>query len=117
MRELMRRNVTDPVGTGKRADVPGYAVGGKTGTAEIPGPGGYREHAVISSFLAGFPMDSPKYLVFVLLFEPKPTQAAGGEVLAGLNAAPTTGAHHRAHWPVAERPAARRSGRQLRNGV
>ena len=90
MRELMRRNVTDPVGTGKRADVPGYAVGGKTGTAEIPGPGGYREHAVISSFLAGFPMNSPKYLVFVLLFEPKPTEAAGGEVLAGLNAAPTT---------------------------
>jgi cell division protein FtsI (penicillin-binding protein 3) len=90
MRELMRRNVTDPVGTGKRADVPGYTVGGKTGTAEIPGPGGYREHAVISSFLAGFPMNSPKYLVFVLLFEPKPTEAAGGEVLAGLNAAPTT---------------------------
>jgi cell division protein FtsI (penicillin-binding protein 3) len=90
MRELMRRNVTDLAGTGKRADVPGYAVGGKTGTAEIPGPGGYRQHAVISSFLAGFPINSPKYLVFVLLFEPKPTEAAGGEVLAGLNAAPTT---------------------------
>jgi cell division protein FtsI (penicillin-binding protein 3) len=45
---------------------------------------------VISSFLAGFPINSPKYLVFVLLFEPKPTEAAGGEVLAGLNATPTT---------------------------
>jgi cell division protein FtsI (penicillin-binding protein 3) len=91
MRELMRLNVTDPAGTGKRAAVPGYAIGGKTGTAEMPGPGGYRERAVISSFLAAFPIDKPKYLVFVLLFEPKPTHAAGGEVLAALNAAPTTG--------------------------
>jgi cell division protein FtsI (penicillin-binding protein 3) len=89
--ELMRRNVTDPAGTGKRADVPGYSVGGKTGTAEIPGVGGYREQAVISSFLAAFPMDQPKYLVLVLLFEPRPTEAAGGEVLAALNAAPTAG--------------------------
>jgi cell division protein FtsI (penicillin-binding protein 3) len=91
MRDLMRLNVTDPAGTGKRAAVPGYAIGGKTGTAEIPGPGGYREKAVISSFLAAFPIDKPKYLVFVLLFEPKPTHAAGGEVLAALNAAPTAG--------------------------
>ncbi len=91
LQELMRRNVTDPAGTGKRADVPGYLVGGKTGTAEIPGAGGYRKKAVISSFLAAFPMNQPKYLVFVLVFEPKPTAAAGGEVLAGLNAAPTAG--------------------------
>jgi cell division protein FtsI (penicillin-binding protein 3) len=89
--ELMRRNVTDPAGTGNRADVAGYSVGGKTGTAEIPGVGGYREHAVISSFLAAFPMDQPKYLVLVLLFEPKPTEAARGEVLAALNAAPIAG--------------------------
>ena len=57
----------------------------------MPGPGGYREKAVISSFLAAFPMDEPQYLVFVLLFEPKPTHEAGGEVLAALNAAPTAG--------------------------
>ena len=91
MRELMRLNVTDPAGTGKRADVPGYPVGGKTGTAEMPGRGGYREKAVISSFLAAFPMDKPRYLVFVLLFEPKPTHETGGECLAALNAAPTAG--------------------------
>jgi cell division protein FtsI (penicillin-binding protein 3) len=91
VRDFMRRNVTDPAGTGKRADVPGYSVGGKTGTAEIPGPGGYREKAVISSFLASFPMDRPEYVVLVLLFEPKPTAASSHKVLAGLNAAPTTG--------------------------
>jgi len=87
---MMRRNVAEPIGTGKRAEVPGYEVGGKTGTAEMPGPGGYREKAVISSFLAAFPMDEPRYLVFTLLFEPKGTKESGGEVLASRNAAPTT---------------------------
>jgi cell division protein FtsI (penicillin-binding protein 3) len=91
MRALMRRNVADPAGTGKRAEVRGYQVGGKTGTAEMPGVGGYREKAVISSFLAAFPMDKPRYVVFVLLFEPKATQESGGELLAGRNAAPTAG--------------------------
>ena len=91
MRALMRRNVAEQAGTGKRAEVRGYQVGGKTGTAEMPGVGGYREKAVISSFLAAFPMDNPRYLVFVLLFEPKGTQETGGEVLASRNAAPTAG--------------------------
>ena len=90
MRDLMRRNVAEPAGTGKRADVPGYQVGGKTGTAEMPGVGGYREKAVISSFLAAFPMDKPRYLVFVMLFEPKANKETGGEVQASRNAAPTT---------------------------
>jgi cell division protein FtsI (penicillin-binding protein 3) len=89
--ELMRRNVTDPAGTGKRADVPGYRVGGKTGTAEIPMKGGYSDKAVISSFLAAFPMDAPEYLVLVSLFEPNGTSETNGEILAGLNAAPTAG--------------------------
>jgi cell division protein FtsI (penicillin-binding protein 3) len=91
MRALMRRNVAEQAGTGKRAEVRGYEVGGKTGTAEMPGVGGYREKAVISSFLAAFPMDNPRYLVFVLLFEPTGTQETGGEVLASRNAAPTAG--------------------------
>jgi len=91
MRDLMRRNVAERVGTGKRAEVAGYQVGGKTGTAEMPGVGGYREKSVISSFLSAFPMDNPRYLVFVLIFEPKGTKASAGEVLASLNAAPTAG--------------------------
>ncbi|MCL4765168.1 MAG: penicillin-binding protein 2 [Hyphomicrobiaceae bacterium] len=91
MRELMRRNVVSPQGTGRRADVPGYEVGGKTGTAERPGRGGYREEAVIASFLAAFPMRDPKYLVLVLLHEPKATEATGGRITAGVNAAPVAG--------------------------
>jgi len=87
--DLLRRNVTDARGTGKRAEVPGYRVGGKTGTAEMPGRGGYREKAVIASFLAAFPMEKPRYLVLVSLFEPKGNQETSGEILAGMNAAPT----------------------------
>ena len=59
-------------------------------------PAATSEKAVISSFLAAFPMDAPRYVVFVLLFEPKGTEETGGEITAGRNAAPTAGPHHRA---------------------
>lgn len=91
IRELMRRNVVSPRGTGRRADVPGYEVGGKTGTAELPSRGGYREEAVIASFLAAFPMSDPKYVVLVMLHEPKPTEETKGKITAGVNAAPVAG--------------------------
>ncbi|MGE0023454.1 MAG: peptidoglycan D,D-transpeptidase FtsI family protein [Hyphomicrobium sp.] len=104
---LLRRNVAERIGTGQRADVPGYRVGGKTGTAEMPGRGGYREKSVVASFLAAFPMDAPKYLVMVMIFEPKGTDAAAGEVLAGRNAAPTAGDVIRRIAPIlGVRPAA-----------
>ena len=88
---LLRRTVSEPNGTGRRAEVPGYRVGGKTGTAELPGRGGYQKKAVISSFLGAFPMDDPQYLTLILLFEPSGTEETGGEILAGRNAAPTAG--------------------------
>lgn len=91
LNELLRRTVSEPNGTGRRADVPGYRVGGKTGTAELPGRGGYQKKAVISSFLGAFPMDDPQYLTLILLFEPSGTEETGGEILAGRNAAPTAG--------------------------
>jgi cell division protein FtsI (penicillin-binding protein 3) len=56
----------------------------------MPGRGGYREKSVISSFVGAFPMDAPKYVTLVLLFEPQPTEAALQRITAGLNAAPTT---------------------------
>ncbi len=91
IRELMRRNVESAHGTGRRAEVAGYEVGGKTGTAELPGRGGYRETAVIASFVAAFPMSAPKYVVLVMLHEPKPTERTKGRITAGLNAAPVAG--------------------------
>lgn len=90
MQRLFRLNVVAPDGTGKRADVEGYRVGGKTGTAEIATGGRYKSNAVISSFLAAFPMDNPRYLTFVLLFEPKGTAETAGYRTASRNAAPVT---------------------------
>lgn len=89
---LMRLNVVDRDGTGGKADVPGYRVGGKTGTADVAGKGGYKSNSVISSFLATFPSEDPQYLTFVILFEPKGIEATQGHRTAGTNAAPLTGA-------------------------
>ena len=91
MRELMRLNVTHTSGTGRRADVDGYRVGGKTGTAEMAGAGGYQKKAVIASFAAAFPMDAPRYVVLVMLFQPQGQDETRGQITAGLNAAPVTG--------------------------
>ena len=90
MRELLRLNVTAPAGTGRRAEVPGYRVGGKTGTAELAVKGGYRPSSVIASFFAAFPMDMPRYATFVLLFEPQRTEETHSQITAGINAAPVT---------------------------
>lgn len=89
---MMRRNVTDAAGTGKRADIDGYSVGGKTGTAEMAAAGGYKEKSVIASFLATFPTEKPRYLVLVLLFEPQgQPDGLGRQITASVNAAPTAG--------------------------
>ncbi len=91
MQTLFRANVIDPNGTGQRADVPGLRVGGKTGTAEMAVNGGYKEKSVLASFVGAFPMDAPRFVTLVLLFEPKGSSETGGQITAGRNAAPTTG--------------------------
>lgn len=90
IRQLMRRNVTSPQGSGRRADVAGYEIGGKTGTADRAAGGGYDGNAVVTSFFAAFPMSRPRFVVLVTLHDPK---AEGGsrQRSAALNAAPTTG--------------------------
>jgi cell division protein FtsI (penicillin-binding protein 3) len=90
LREVMRLNVTNAQGTGRYAEADGYRVGGKTGTAEMAGRGGYREKSVISSFAGAFPMDAPRFVVLVLLFEPQTGEGRGQHITAGVNAAPTT---------------------------
>lgn len=89
MRQLMRLNVTK--GSGGLADIPGLQVGGKTGTAEKASRGGYDRDKVISSFVAAFPMDEPRYVVLIMLDEPKGTKETHGFVTAGWNAAPAVG--------------------------
>jgi cell division protein FtsI (penicillin-binding protein 3) len=89
MRRLLRLVVAD--GTGAHADVPGYMVGGKTGTAEKSRGGGYARKAVLASFVAAFPMNRPRYVLYTLLDEPRGTKETHGFRSAGWNAAPTSG--------------------------
>ena len=89
LRLMMRLNVAE--GTGRQADVPGYRIGGKTGSADKPGKGGYRNRALLSSFVAAFPMDAPRYVVAVMYDEPQGTEETFNYATAGWNAAPTTG--------------------------
>ncbi|MBO9450152.1 penicillin-binding protein 2 [Tropicibacter sp. R16_0] len=68
-RKMLRKVVTS--GTASFGEVPGYAVGGKTGTADKPKPrGGYYEDKVIATFATLFPANDPKYVLVVTLDEP-----------------------------------------------
>ncbi len=89
LRKLMRLVVTD--GYGKPADVPGYFVGGKTGTAEKTMGHTYRRHANVSAFMSVFPMNAPRYAVYFMLDEPKGNASTGGYSTAGAVSAPGAG--------------------------
>jgi cell division protein FtsI (penicillin-binding protein 3) len=86
IRQLLRLVVLD--GTGRRADVPGYRIGGKTGTAEKAEAGGYAHHSLVTTFAGVFPMDNPRYVVIAMLDEPKGTSDTYGLATAAWNAAP-----------------------------
>ena len=90
MRRLMRLAVEN--GTGGKAAAPGYIVGGKTGTAEKASSRGYKAKALISSFVAAFPMHKPKYVILALLDEAKGTKETRGYATGGWVAAPVVGA-------------------------
>ena len=69
MRYLMRLNAEK--GTARKADVPGYYVGGKTGTSEKVVGGRYSKTKVFTSFTAILPADKPRYLLLIMLDEPQ----------------------------------------------
>jgi cell division protein FtsI (penicillin-binding protein 3) len=89
MRKLLRLVVTE--GTGQKAAAAGYLVGGKTGTAEKPGLSGYRKKSLISTFVAAFPINAPRYVVLAMIDEPKGNRATFGFATAGWTAAPAAG--------------------------
>lgn len=85
---LMREVVTE--GTGRRADVHGYEVAGKTGSAEKVIGGVYDKSKLLSSFAAVFPASEPRYAVLILLDEPKAGDK-DGDATAAITAAPSVG--------------------------
>jgi cell division protein FtsI (penicillin-binding protein 3) len=89
MRYLMRLN--SEKGSGRTADVKGYYVGGKTGTAEKVVGGRYSKTKLLCDFIAVLPSDQPRYVVLIMLDEPQPTPETHGYATAGWNAAPTAG--------------------------
>ncbi|WP_417412518.1 peptidoglycan D,D-transpeptidase FtsI family protein [Hoeflea sp.] len=92
MRDLMQLNATKGSGgSGSRAAVEGFRVGGKTGTAEKVVNGRYSSAVRFNAFLSAFPIENPDYVVLVVIDEPKPEEGMHSAT-AGLNAAPTVGA-------------------------
>ncbi|OQM75642.1 penicillin-binding transpeptidase domain-containing protein [Manganibacter manganicus] len=59
------------VGSARRADIPGYFIGGKTGTSEKIVNGRYSSDKVLTAFMVVAPADRPKYLFLTILDEPK----------------------------------------------
>ncbi|AKH99586.1 cell division protein FtsI/penicillin-binding protein 2 [Hoeflea sp. IMCC20628] len=89
MRYLMELNVAK--GSGRRAEVDGFHVGGKTGTAEKVVNGRYSSAVRFNAFLSAFPIDDPQYVVLVVVDEPKPEEGQH-YATAGMNAAPMVSA-------------------------
>ncbi len=87
LRDMLRQVVVR--GTASFGDVPGYRVGGKTGTADKPreNGGGYMEE-VISTFASVFPADDPAYVLTVTLDEPEIFAAGEERRTAGWTAVP-----------------------------
>lgn len=86
VRQLLRLVVTE--GTGSKAEVQGYRVGGKTGTAEKIVNGRYDDDKKISSFVGVFPMDAPQYAIYIMVDEPKGQKHTWNYATGGWVAAP-----------------------------
>jgi cell division protein FtsI (penicillin-binding protein 3) len=86
MRALLRLVVTS--GTGRKADAPGYRIGGKTGTAEKLVGGRYTGANVVTTFAGVFPMDAPRYVIVCTLDSPKALPETYGFHTAAWNVAP-----------------------------
>lgn len=98
IRYLMSLNAT--AGSAKKARVPGYFIGGKTGSAEKVVAGRYSKELNITSFMGIVPADNPQYLLLTLLDEPKGLPETYGFRTSGWNAAPLGGAVFKRALPM-----------------
>ncbi len=89
VRDLLRLVVLH--GTGKSANAMGYAVGGKTGTAEKNTNGIYKKDAKVASFVGVFPASDPRYAILVMVDEPKGNKSTYGFATGGWISAPVAG--------------------------
>lgn len=89
MRQLMRLVVSH--GTARKANVAGYEVGGKTGTAEKNIHGRYDGNKRIATFVGAFPIQDPEYAVLIMVDEPHPNKSSYGYATAGWVSAPAVG--------------------------
>lgn len=89
MRYVMRLNAEK--GSAARANIPGWYVGGKTGTSEKVVNRRYSKEKVLATFMAVMPSDKPRYLLLTMLDEPEGVPETMGQRTSGWNAAPTTG--------------------------
>ena len=89
MKSIMRLVVSDENGTAKKAEAPGYLIGGKTGTAEKINPaGGYSKKENIVAFTGAFPINDPKFIITIMIDNPKGKKFSNGYRTAGWVAAP-----------------------------
>ena len=89
MKSIMRLVVSNKYGTAKQAEAPGYLVGGKTGTAEKTSKsGGYLKKQNIVAFTAGFPMNEPRFVITVMIDNPKGQKSSSWYRTAGWVVAP-----------------------------
>ncbi len=89
MKSIMRLVVSNKYGTAKKAEVAGYLIGGKTGTAEKINPkGGYFKKKNIVAFTGAFPMNEPQFIITIMVDNPKGQKFSHGYRTAGWVAAP-----------------------------
>ncbi|MDD3021411.1 MAG: penicillin-binding protein 2 [Alphaproteobacteria bacterium] len=86
MRQLMRLVVSH--GTARKAEVSGYEIGGKTGTAQKNVRGRYDNDKRIAVFVGAFPINNPRYAVLIMVDEPHPNKGSYGYATAGWVSAP-----------------------------
>ena len=90
MRYLMRLNVEK--GTAEKAEVKGYYIGGKTGTADKVINGHYSKTKVLTDFMAVLPADKPRYVLLIMIDDPQVLPETHGFNTSGWNAVPVGGA-------------------------